>query len=52
MYSILTTVFLYLSYFVCLQLLLKFIQKKKKINNASKYLASIPLRYEIMFAIM
>ena len=30
MYSILTTVFLYLSYFVCLQLLLKFIQKKKK----------------------
>ena len=29
MYSILTTVFLYLSYFVCLQLLLKFIQKKK-----------------------
>ena len=32
MYSILTTVFLYLSYFVCLQLLLKFIQKKKKNN--------------------
>ena len=41
MYSILTTVFLYLSYFVCLQLLLKFIQKKKKINKDETGLSAL-----------
>ena len=45
MYSILTTVFLYLSYFVCLQLLLKFIQKKKKKVSVLLFLIGIePLK--------
>ena len=41
MYSILITVFLYLSYFVCLQLLLKFIQKKKNNNKDETGLSAL-----------